>query len=379
MQLFNNIKIDWLGKRKIFYFVSTGLFLIGLLNVIFRGFNFGIDFKGGTEIVLQYDKPVEISQIRNMVENVGLGNLEVKTFGSETGVLLRTDLQNLPAELFPKVVVNIEKEIDLFYPGLPKKVVDSTVSSITYELPNHDTTTALISKLFNAGFQAGKVSESLDNKQMVVNVGISEWIKENLRGKIAGNNFKIIKEDHVGPKIGKELKQDAMVAIFFSMLAILVYLAFRFKFIFALGAVLALLHDVLITLGLYAALYGVIPDLNLEIDLTVVAAFLTIIGYSVNDTVIVFDRVRENLKIHKTMPLIDILNMSVNRTMSRTLLTGGTTLLITLVLLVFGGEVLRAFAFTLSFGIIIGTYSSIFVASPLILEYAKKKKKKIQF
>ncbi len=379
MQLFNNIKIDWLGKRKLFYFVSTTLFLIGVVNFVIRGFNFGIDFKGGTEIVLQYDKPIQISQIRSLVENTSLGNLEVKTFGSETGVLLRTDLQNLPPALFPTVVANIEKEIDVFYPELQRKIVDSTVSSVTYELPNHDTTTALVSKLFNAGYQAGKVSESIDNKQMVVSVGISEWIKENIRGKIKDNNFKIVKEDHVGPKIGNELKRDAMIAVFFSLVAILVYLAFRFKFIFALGAVAALFHDVLITLGLYAALYGVIPGLNLEIDLTVVAAFLTLVGYSVNDTVIVFDRVRENLKIHKTMPLIDILNMSVNRTMSRTILTGGTTLLTTLVLLIFGGEVLRAFAFTLFFGIIIGTYSSIFVASALVLEYAKRKKKKIQF
>jgi len=379
MQLFNNIKIDWLGRRKIFYSLSAVLFLIGVINVIFRGFVFGIDFKGGTEIVLQYEKPIEISNIRSLVENTSLGNLEVKTFGGETGVLLRTDLQNLPQELFPIVVANIEKAIELLYPGLSRRIVDSTVSSVTYEFPNHDTTTTLISELFNAGFQAGKVSESLDNKQMVVNVGISEWIKENLKNKITDNNFKIVKEDHVGPKIGNELKQDALIAILFSLIAILVYLAFRFKFIFALGAVVALFHDVLITLGLYATLYGVIPGLNLEIDLTVVAAFLTLVGYSVNDTVIVFDRVRENLKIHKTIPLNDVLNMSVNRTMSRTLLTGGTTLLTTLVLLLFGGEVLRAFAFTLFFGIIIGTYSSIFVASALVLEYAKRKDKKFQF
>ncbi|PIW70640.1 MAG: protein translocase subunit SecF [Ignavibacteriales bacterium CG12_big_fil_rev_8_21_14_0_65_30_8] len=379
MQLFNNIKIDWLGKRKIFYVLSVALFLIGVINVIFRGFNFGIDFKGGREIVLQYDNPIQISEIRNLVQNTSLGNLEVKTFGGETGVLLRTELQNLPSNLFPIVVANIEKEIDKIYPGLPRTIVDSTSSTVTYELPNNDTTTALVAKLFNAGYQAGKVSESLDNKQMVVNVGISEWIKENLRGKIADNNFIVVKEGYVGPKIGNELKQDATIAVFFSLIAILVYLAFRFKFIFALGAVAALFHDVLITLGLYAALYGVIPGLNLEIDLTVVAAFLTLVGYSVNDTVIVFDRVRENLKIHKTMPLIDVLNMSVNRTMSRTLLTGGTTLLTTFVLLLFGGEVLRAFAFTLFFGIIIGTYSSIFVASALVLEYAKRKDKKFQF
>jgi preprotein translocase SecF subunit len=143
--------------------------------------------------------------------------------------------------------------------------------------------------------------------------------------------------------------------------------------------VVALFHDVLITLGLYSVLYNVIPGLNLEIDLTVVGAFLTLIGYSVNDTVIVFDRVRENLKIHKTMPLLELINMSVNRTMSRTVITVVTVLISVLVLLIFGGEVLRAFAFTLFFGILIGTYSSIFVASALVLEYANRSKRKVQF
>jgi len=379
MRLFENLHINWLGKRKTFYIVSTVLFLIGVLNVAFRGFQFGIDFKGGSEIVLQFDKPVDISKIRGYVENIGLGSIEIKTFGGETGVMVRTELQEIPAEIYPRVVNNIETAIHQFYPGLPLKIVDSTASSVTYELPSHDTTVTLVSKMFDAGFQSGKVSEEPDNRQMVVNVGISEWVKENLKSKMADNPFKVIKEDRVGPKVGSELKQSAAVAVLFSLIAILVYLAFRFKFIFALGAVVALFHDVLITLGLYAALYGVIPGLNLEIDLTVVAAFLTLIGYSVNDTVIVFDRVRENLKIHKTMPLFELINMSVNRTMSRTILTGGTTIIATLVLLIFGGEVLRAFAFTLFFGIIIGTYSSIFVASALVLEYANRSKNKVQF
>ncbi len=139
---------------------------------------------------------------------------------------------------------------------------------------------------------------------MAVNIGIADWIKQNLRDKIKDNSFKVLKEDRVGPKVGNELKRDAVIAVFLSLVVILIYLAFRFKFIFAVTAVVALFHDVLITLGLYAALYGVIPGLNLEIDLTVVAAFLTLVGYSINDTVIVFDRVRENLKIHKTLPLI---------------------------------------------------------------------------
>lgn len=379
MQLFENIQINWLNKRKIFYFVSATLFLIGLVNVIFRGFQFGIDFKGGSEIVLQFDKPVNISQIRGYIENIGLGSIEIKTFGGETGVMIRTELQEIPANLYPNVVKDIETTIHGFYPGTPLHKVDSTSNSVTYEFANTDTTSTLVTKLISAGFQAGKVSEEPDNKQLIVNVGIAEWVKQNLKEKMADNPFKVIKEDHVGPKVGKELKQDAVIAIIFSLIAILVYLAFRFKFIFALGAVVALFHDVLITLGLYAALYGVIPGLNLEIDLTVVAAFLTLIGYSVNDTVIVFDRVRENLKIHKTMPLEELINASVNRTMSRTILTGGTTLMATIVLLIFGGEVLRAFSFTLFFGIIIGTYSSIFIASALVLEYANRSKKKVQF
>jgi preprotein translocase SecF subunit len=348
--------------------------------MIFRGLQFGIDFKGGTEIVLQFQNPIEISNIRNDLENIGLGSLELKTFGSETGVLIRTELQQIPRAIYKKVVANINDSIEAIIPGIPLNIADSSsANSVTYALPNPDTTNILVDKLFDAGFQTGKVSEEQNNTQMVVRVGISDWIKSNLRDKMKGNSFTVLKEDLVGPKIGSELKQDAVIAIFLSLVVILIYLGFRFKFIFAFGAVVALFHDVLITMGLYAVLYGVIPGLNLEIDLTVVAAFLTLIGYSINDTVIVFDRVREEMKIHKTTPLKEVMNMGINKTMSRTVLTGGTTLLSVFVLLLFGGEVLRAFAFTLFFGIIIGTYSSIFVASALVLEYANRTKKKIQF
>ena len=306
MRIFENLNYDFLGKRKLFYIISTSLFLLGLINILIRGLVFGIDFKGGTEIVLQFDKPVQISQIRGQLDNIGLGTIELKTFGSETGVLVRTEEQSIPAVIFPRVVSNVNQEIHKVMPGLPLSIVDSSTNSVTYQFINTDTTNILIDKLFSAGFQTGKVSEEPDNKRMIVSVGIADWIKENLREKITDNSFKVIKEDHVGPKIGNELKQDAVIAVVLSLIAILIYLAFRFKFIFAFGAVLALFHDVLITLGLYSVLYGVIPGLNLEIDLTVVAAFLTLVGYSINDTVIVFDRVRENLKIHKTMPLIDV-------------------------------------------------------------------------
>ena len=379
MRIFENLNVDFLSKRKLFYTISAALFLIGLINVIFRGLEFGIDFNGGSEIILQFQNPVEISDIRAKLENTGLGNIEVKTFGGETGVLVRTELQEIPKQIYPRILGNIEETINKNFPGLEKRVIDSSANSLTYELPNPDTTNRLADILNKAGFQATEVSGEPDNKELIVSVGIADWIKENLKQKMPDNPFDVLREEKVGPKVGKELKQDAVIAIFASLMAILIYLGFRFKFIFAFGAVLALFHDVLITLGLYSVLYGLIPGLNLEIDLTIVGAFLTLIGYSVNDTVVVFDRVRENLKIHKTLPLADIINMSVNKTMSRTILTGGTALITLFVLLIFGGEVLRAFAFTLFFGIIIGTYSSIFVASCLVYEYASRSKKKIQF
>ncbi len=379
MRIFENLNVDWLGKRKLFYIISTTLFLVGLINILIRGLQFGIDFKGGTEIVLQFDKPVDIGKMRSYVENIGLGNVELKTFGSETGVLIRTELQQIPHQVYPKVLASIQREINAVYPGIQGVVTDSAQNTITYRFPNPDTVNVISARLNSAGFQNNKVSEEPDNREITFSVGISDWIKENLKQKVTDNSFKVLRQDQVGPKIGEELKQDAVVAVLLSLLVILIYLAFRFKFIFAFTAVVALFHDVLITLGLYSVLYNVIPGLNLEIDLAIVAAFLTLVGYSINDTVIVFDRVRENLKIHKTMPLEELMNKSINRTMSRTILTGGTTLLSCAVLLIFGGEVLRAFAFTLFFGIVIGTYSSIFVASALVVEYVNRTKKKVQF
>jgi preprotein translocase SecF subunit len=379
MRIFEHIHIDWLGKRKLFYTISISLFLIGWTTVFVRGLKFGIDFKGGTEIVLEFQKPVDVSSLRNYMGNIGLGNVELKTFGGSNRVLVRTELQELPRSFFPKVIDNINTSINKITPGLQSKVADTTATSVTYQFANTDTTNLIVSALFSEGYQTGKVSEEPNNTQMIVRVGIADWLKENLKSKLGDNSFSVLKEDHVGPKVGNELKTNAVLAIFISLIGILTYLAFRFRFIFALGAVVALFHDVLITIGLYAALYGIIPGLNLEIDLTVVAAFLTLIGYSVADTVIVFDRVRENLKIHKTMDLEELINQSVNRTMSRTILTAGTVLMAITVLLIFGGEVLRAFSFTLFFGTITGTYSSIFVASALVLEYANRTHKKVQF
>ena len=269
MRILENLNYDFLGKRKIAYAISVTIFLIGLISIILRGLEFGIDFKGGTEIVLQFEDPVDVGEIRTYVENLGLGTAEVKTFGGETGIMVRTEEQLIPPEIFPKVVENIESAIEKNFPGIERTIIDSTASSVTFEFENAEITNTAIDKLFEAGFQSGHVTEEMDNTQMVVRVSIADWIKENLSEKVENNPFIVLKEDIVGPKIGEELKQDAVLAIFFALIVILIYLGFRFKFIFAMGAVAALFHDVLITLGLFAALYGLIPGLNLDIDLTV--------------------------------------------------------------------------------------------------------------
>lgn len=380
MRIFHNLNVDFLGKRKFFYILSTTIIVLGFISILTRGLQFGIDFKGGTEVVLEFDKAIDITNVRNMLETSGLGNLEVKTFGAETGALIRTEAQNIPAAIRPQILSKIDGLIVKAYKGIKiTKAEDTTAGSVTYNFAGPDTANKVSQLLFENGYQASRVSLEANNAEVIVRVGVSDVIKENLKEKLSGNTFKVLREDRIGPKVGNELKRDAIIAVVLSLLGILIYLAFRFKFVFASTAVLALFHDVLLTIGLFSLFYGVIPGLNLEVDLTIVAGFLTLIGYSINDTVIVFDRVRETMKIHKGGNLTVLMNEAVNKTMSRTILTGGTTILGVIILLIFGGEVLRAFAFTLFFGIIVGTYSSIFVASALVLDYTEKYKKTVEF
>lgn len=379
MRIFGNTNIDFIGKRKAAYIFSGTLIILSLLSLLFRGLELGIDFKGGTEIALEFEKPIDVSEIRTFLDELELGNIEVKTFGGETGILVRSELQEIPSELFPKVVDRIESIITKNFPDLSFEQTNITTTSVTYDVKNSEITDQLVDRLFKAGFQATKFSEEPTNTQIIVRVGIADWVQENLHERMPDNNFSVLKEDQVGPKIGSELKRDAVLAVLLALVVILVYLGFRFKFVFALGAVAALFHDVLITLGMFSLLYNVIPGLNLDISVNIVAAFLTLVGYSINDTVIVFDRIRENIKIHKTDAIQNNINKAINKTIPRTIITSLTTLVVVAVLLFFGGEVLRGFAFTLFFGIIIGTYSSVFVASPFVLEYSQKSKRNIQF
>jgi preprotein translocase subunit SecF len=302
MRFFKKTNIDFLKPRRWAYLASSLLILAGIISMVVKGIDFGIDFRGGTELVLKFERPVEIGQLRTALGTVGLGQSQIKTFGSDESILIRT------AE---------------------------TGSGTT----------------------------------------VGNMIKDAVQKALPDTKFTVLKEDKVGPKIGAELRKDATYAVIASLIAILGYVAIRFKFIYGAGAVIALFHDVLTTMSVMSLLNGVIPGLNLEISLEVVAALLTLVGVSVNDTVVVFDRIRENLKIHRTMSIGDVINKSQNDMLGRTIITNGTIFLVLLVLLLGGGEVTRGFAFAMTIGTITGSYSTIYIASAIVLDWNLRKQK----
>ena len=307
MRFFKKTTIDFIGKRYIFYSISAALILAGLVSLSIKGLDLGVDFIGGTEIVVHFANPVPIGDVRSALGSIELGESEIKYFGSQNDVLIQTGKQG---------------------PG----------ASVSLE------------------------------------------IQGALRQRFGQNELNVIKEDKIGPKIGSELRLDASYALIASLAVVLIYLGFRFQFMYGAGAVVALFHDVLVTLGLLSIVNGLTPYLNLEISQTVVAAFLTLIGYSSNDTVVIFDRIRENRKLYRTEGMIQIFNRSINETLGRTIITAGTILTVLLMLFLFGGEVNRGFAFTLLIGTITGTYSTIYVASALVIDWTlfKERRKNAQ-
>lgn len=299
MRLFGKTNINFMGQRKTWYMVSATVILAGMISLFVKGIDYGIDFLGGTELIVQFNQPAPISAVRSAMDRIGLGRAEIKTFGSDRDILIRT-------------------------------VEQSTGTTV------------------------------------------ADSIRTALTGGFPDNPYTVLKEDKIGPKIGAELRRNALYAIIASLIAIWLYIGFRFKFSYGVGAVVALFHDVLVTLGMVSIFDGVF---NLEISQNMIAAFLTLVGLSVNDTVVIFDRIRENQKIFRSMPLTELINKSLNETLSRTIITSGTIFIVLVVLLIFGGEVTRGFSFALTIGIITGTYSSIYMASAVVLEWALRTKK----
>lgn len=304
-------RIDFLGHRGLAGIMSAVLIVIGIVSLGVRGLAFGIDFTGGTLVEVAYEESVEASSVRDLIANAGFESALVQYFGTSKDILVR-----LPAS----AIENAAQVSSRIMVALRSPYKETLVTGASGDL-----------------------------QQCLSDNGTSGRCAVQMR-----------RVEFVGPQVGEELTEKGGLAMLYALLGILIYVSWRFEWRFAIGAVAALVHDVLITVGVFSVL-------GLEFSLPVLAAILAVIGYSLNDTIVVFDRVRENFRKMRRGTPIEIMNTSVNQTLSRTILTSLTTLLVVLTLLIIGGEVINGFATALLVGVLIGTYSSIFIANPAVL------------
>ena len=305
MRIFQKTNFNFIKHRRIAYAISSILLVAGLVSLFVRGLNYGIDFKGGSEVVIRFEQPVDVGAVRAIMEQAGV-NGSVKQYGLDRSFLLKTDFQGDTSKL-----------------------------------------KALISN--------------------------------SLASRLPGNASQILSIQAVGPSIASDMKMSAIKALAAALVGILLYVSVRFEFKFATAGVAAIFHDVLTVLGLFSLLGGLFDFMPLEVDQSIIAAFLTIAGYSITDTVVVYDRIRERLRGQKPSDYERIFNESMNQTLSRTIITSGTTMLSVIVLFIFAGPAIRSFAFAMFVGILVGTYSSIFVAAPIVFDWQARSKSPIKF
>lgn len=296
MQLFGKTNFDFLSKRKLFLILSIVVGIVGVSLTAILGLDYGIDFEGGTELAVSFEKPIETDRIRDAVQSLGIEGAEIKSFGENNQYIIRI-----------KQSANTPKEVG--------EAIDKSIPEI---------------------------------------------------------KMTVLKMDQIGPKVGSELRMQAILAIVISLAALLIYIAFRFEFVFGLGAVIAILHDIVITFSAALIIHetGLV---NMEINQSFLAAMLTVIGYSINNTVIIFDRIRENSESMKGKHMLDIANLSINETLSRTIITVVTVLIVLLILIFFGGPVLKPFAVIMTLGTIFGVYSSIYISSSFVVWFLERK------
>jgi preprotein translocase subunit SecF len=374
MRFFQNANYDFLKYRKHWAVVSTILSLLGLSVVFLHSrLNVGIDFAGGTQVVAQFKQAPHADQLRKSLAGAGLGDATIQGYGTATPdqFMIRTRLHGNQEEGQETEII---QALDRLYnpgahpsfdlnkggaEGLSKLLFDAD----PLQLKPADQTAALeaykevAKNVLDVRKQNGLIRDWSEVQKVK---GMEPEVLQALQQKTYLGNFSVLSREVVGPTVGAELRQRGILAVALSMLAMLVYIWIRFELRFGIGAVIALIHDVLVTLGLYA-LFG------FEFNLTTIAAFLTLVGYSVNDSVVVFDRVRETMRKSRKLPFEKLLNDSVNQTLSRTILTASSVFLASLALFILGGEVLRGFSFVMTVGVVVGTYSSVFVAASFAL------------
>jgi len=379
MEFFKQVDLDWMGKTKYFVALSLSLLIIGGASWIHKGsLEYGIDFKGGTLVDVRFAGSPPIDKIHQGLAQQGQGDAEIVPIRD-------TGSANLS-----------EVEIGLNEAGEGEEALDSGKTAVLSALHSalgagepgkndfNATGTAELTDFLtrkdplNLGAAAGdryaqlakQLTDYRDNDLrgvvsdfgQLASAGATSAVISALGDSYYASNFAIIDTEIVGPKVGAELRRQAILVTLYALAGMLVYIAFRFEWVYGAAAVLAVFHDVLITLGLFSLLH-------FEISLTVIAALLTLVGYSMNDTIVIFDRIRENLRLMRRESFTAIVNRSINQTLSRTILTSGLTFLTVLVLFLMGGQVLRSFSFALVVGILVGTYSSFGIAAPLVVAW----------
>ena len=386
MRLFHHTNIDFLKIKWICISLSILSIVVGTISLVAKGGpNLGIDFTGGAQIVYAFSKTPDEDQIRKIVEAANVKVTSVQRYDKveRNQVLLRVpmekkegrDVSKEVTEALTKALHPAGAAPDAF--DLNLNGADLLLKKLIADDPEHAAQRPNVDPKVEYGRVTQALIKARSEKGLFASVedaaktpGVSPTVGEWLKARTIAGPFTLLSAENVGPQVGKDLREKGTWAILFSWLAMLLYIAFRFRSAsFGTAAVVALIHDTWTTLGLCSIL-------NLEISLTVVAAFLTLVGYSVNDTVVVFDRIRENREKNRRAPLAELVNHSINQTLSRTVLTSLLTVLVVVVLFVLGGEVLRGFSFVMIIGIIVGTYSSIFVAAPLVIVWEEWRQKR---
>ena len=374
MQLIGRTQIDFLGRRRAFIGLSLVLLAAGAASAALQGgLKFGIDFKGGTLVYVKFSEEPDVDRIRGALTDQGLNVATLQPFadgGASHELKIDLDLAGEFVETSGKE--QVIGTLRAIYPvpagkldfnnagadALGQRLMgNQALRDAGHSSQNLQGFAAQLVEWRDEAPRSGLVREP---GEFATAPGIPATVAEALGSEVALGAFHISGVEVVGPKIGSELQWQAIKATLFALAGMLVYIAFRFEWIYGVAAVIAVFHDVFITIGFFS-LFG------REIELTVVAALLTLVGYSMNDTIVIFDRVRENRKTVRRSSLLELLNLSINQTLSRTVLTSGLTLVAVLCLFILGGEVLRGFSFALLVGVLVGTYSSIFIASPILL------------
>jgi preprotein translocase subunit SecF len=381
IELFKQPSIDWMGKAKYFFALSGILLLAGWTSIFLKGgLRYGIDFKGGTNVRVRFAQPPNVDAIRKGLSVQGLGTSEIQLISDPANpnaneVVIGLEQSGEGDQALDTGKTQVVNALNATFGAASSGKPDfnaATPSSLAAFLNQRDplglSTSAadryqqLAARIlaYRDGNEANGVLTNFDALAKVD--GVTTAVLSAIKGNYALGAFAIRNVEIVGPKVGAELRRQAIFVTLYALGGMLVYIAFRFEWVYGAAAVLAVFHDVLITLGFFSLL-------RFEISLTVIAALLTLVGYSMNDTIVIFDRIRENNRLLRRESFADVVNKSINQTLSRTILTSGLTFLTVLVLFLMGGQVLRAFSFALVVGIVVGTYSSFGIAAPLVVAW----------